>query len=120
MEDLDPIGFARAWIDAWNARDVDAVLAHFHENAEFSSPVALRLGHGTAGRVCGKEALRRYWTDALSRNPHLRFELEAVHVGTDVIVICFSNQDAVRRAEVLVFEGRRVISGRGTMQAELH
>lgn len=118
MTDLDPIGFARSWIAAWNGRDAEAVLAHFHDSAEFSSPIAQLLGHGTGGKVIGKEAIRRYWSDALARNPGLRFELDAVHVGTDAIVICFTNQDGIRRAEVLVFEHGLVISGRGTVQAD--
>lgn len=32
--------FAEAWIAAWNRRDVDAVLAHYAEDARFTSPVA--------------------------------------------------------------------------------
>jgi ketosteroid isomerase-like protein len=32
--------FAETWIAAWNRRDVDAVLAHFADDAEFVSPAA--------------------------------------------------------------------------------
>ena len=33
-------GFAEEWAAAWNRRDVDAVLAHFHDDVVFTSPVA--------------------------------------------------------------------------------
>ena len=38
--------FAETWIAAWNRRDVDAVLAHFADDAEFVSPAAHKfVGH---------------------------------------------------------------------------
>ena len=59
--------FAAAWIDAWNRRDLEAVLAHFAEDARFRSPKALVL----TGRaeLHGKPALRAYWQAALGRSP---------------------------------------------------
>lgn len=54
MPTPDPSNFADAWVRAWNAHDVEAVLAHFHDDVVFSSPVAARLygalireSHGT-------------------------------------------------------------------------
>jgi hypothetical protein len=37
------MAFAETWITAWNQRDVEAVLAHFAEEAEFVSPLAGKL-----------------------------------------------------------------------------
>jgi hypothetical protein len=38
--------FAETWIAAWNRRDIDAVLAHFADEAEFVSPAAHKfVGH---------------------------------------------------------------------------
>src|SRR5205085_11775812 len=43
--------FARAWVDAWNRRDVEAVLAHFADDAVFISPKAERVvGNPRAAR----------------------------------------------------------------------
>jgi len=42
--------FAETWIAAWNRRDVDAVLAHFADDAEFVSPAAHKF--------VGRSALR--------------------------------------------------------------
>lgn len=119
MTEPDPYRFAQDWIAAWNARDVNSVLAHFHEDATFSSPVALRIGHGKDGVLNGKPAIRDYWTAALAANPDLLFRLRSVYAGVDVIVIGFTTQDDLERTEVLVFENGRVRHGYGNFAVVL-
>ena len=46
----DMMSFAEAWIANWNRRDIEAVLAHFDDKAEFLSPVARKF--------VGREMLR--------------------------------------------------------------
>ncbi len=66
--------FASGWVDAWNRRDVEAVLAHFAEGVQFTSPVAARVvGSST---VNGREQLRAYWLSALHRIGDLAFTLD--------------------------------------------
>ena len=64
------------WADAWNRRDVDAVLDHFDEQVTFRSPMAVDVvGRGT---LQGKSALRDYWMRALARVPVLHFTVDRV------------------------------------------
>jgi hypothetical protein len=66
--------YALRWIEAWNSRDIEAVLSTFEEHVEFTSPRALAtVGVAT---VQGKPALRAYWEAALARIASLRFTLE--------------------------------------------
>ena len=51
-------GFAAQWTDAWNGHNIERVLAHFHDEVEFTSPTALaamgcskRAGQGRPSRV---------------------------------------------------------------------
>jgi ketosteroid isomerase-like protein len=111
---VDPIAFSWHWAAAWNAHDVDAVLEHFHEDVVFTSPVAAKLLPDTQGVVRGKPALRRYWTEALSRIPDLRFTVDGVYQGVDTVVIAYRNQDDGLVSEVLKFDGDQVIEGHGT------
>jgi hypothetical protein len=68
--------FASHWAEAWNRRDLDALLAHFSDAVVFSSPRALEaVGAPT---VRGKAALRRYWEIALQRANVLHFSVERV------------------------------------------
>jgi hypothetical protein len=103
--------FADQWIKSWNARDVEAVLEHFADDVTFTSPTAARLIPASGGLIRGKQALRDYWSDALGRNPDLRFELLGTYIGVDTVVINFRHQTGVVATEVLIFAGSLVVSG---------
>ena len=107
---VDPVEFSRIWEEAWNRRDVEAVLAHFAEDAVFTSPVAQQIGFRKDGIVPGKNELRDCWSAALERNPDLRFRVPAVYRGVDTIVIAFQNQRDVNRLEVLRFANGLVVA----------
>jgi ketosteroid isomerase-like protein len=40
MTSNDAQAFAVQWAEAWNSRDIERVLAHFHNEVEFTSPTA--------------------------------------------------------------------------------
>ncbi|MGH3561944.1 MAG: nuclear transport factor 2 family protein [Mycobacterium sp.] len=113
-----PQSFADAWVRAWNAHDVEAVLAHFHDDVVFTSPVAARVLSGSDGVVRGKDALRAYWTAALAVMPDLRFDVVGVYAGVSVLVIHYRNQRGGLVNEVLEFDGHMVRRGHGTYLEE--
>lgn len=83
--------FAREWIDAWNAHDLERILAHYAEGCEMRSPfIVERLGVAD-GRQRGKQALRAYWSLSLAIKPPLRFELRDVFVGAGALAILYEN-----------------------------
>jgi hypothetical protein len=110
----EPDVFAEKWSAAWNQLDVEAVLAHFHDDVVFTSPVAAELAPGTAGVVRGKSALRDYWTTALAALPELHFDVVGVYQGESVLVINYRNQRGALVNEVLEFDGGLVRRGHGT------
>jgi hypothetical protein len=114
MSTPEPGAFADEWVKAWNRRDVDAVLTHFHDDVVFTSPVAARVMPGSDGVVRGKEALREYWCAGLKAMPFLRFELVGIYQGESVLVINYRNHSGALVNEVLEFEGGRVRRGHGT------
>lgn len=91
---------AAHWIAAWNAHDLDAILSHYADDVEVASPVAAQLLGGD-GRVVGKAALRAYFAKGLAAFPDLRFDLQQVLVGTDTIVLYYTNQRGTHTAEVM-------------------
>ncbi|RYZ09920.1 MAG: nuclear transport factor 2 family protein [Myxococcales bacterium] len=107
--------FALDWVEAWNRRDVEAVLAHFAEDAIFVSPKAERI-FGTA-RLEGKAALRSYWQRALAQIAELRFELEVAHWSarsetlTVVYQAALGGASPVRATELMSFRDGRVVRG---------
>ncbi|MGE0045449.1 MAG: nuclear transport factor 2 family protein [Hyphomonadaceae bacterium] len=72
---------ARRWYAAWNARDVDAILALYSEELEFASPFVSALGFGPEGVLYGKAMFRAYVEAALPRVPELSFAQVALCVG---------------------------------------
>jgi ketosteroid isomerase-like protein len=114
MPTPDPQTFAAAWVRAWNDHDVEGVLAHFHDDVLFSSPVAARLLPETGGVVRGKAALRDYWVTALGLLPGLHFEVIDVYRGESLLVINYRNHRGESVNEVLIFEGDLVREGHGT------
>jgi ketosteroid isomerase-like protein len=79
--------FARAWIDAWNAHDIDRVLSHYAEDFEMTSPFIAQMVGEKSCRLRGKPAVRAYWAKALQLIPDLRFALVEVLTGVDSLVI---------------------------------
>ncbi len=110
----EPRSFADQWIKAWNARDVEAVLAHYADDVVFTSPTALRVLPQSGGTIRGKDALRGYWTLALKGNPDLQFELLAVYAGIDTIALHYRNQLGGLVNEVLTFQDGLVTVGHAT------
>jgi len=68
------MSFAEQWIANWNRRDIEAVLMHFTDDAQFISPVA----NTVAGRsvLRNKEELRAYWQTAMTRVSALEVKLD--------------------------------------------
>ena len=114
MDTAQAQAFARDWADAWNRRDIEAVLAHFHDDVVFTSPVAARVVPESGGVVRGKEALRAYWAAVLPLVPDLHFELLGVYRGQSQLVINYRNERGGLVNEVLIFDGGLVREGHGT------
>lgn len=81
--------FAEEWVAAWNAHDLERVLAHYDEQIIFSSPLIAVVAGVPEGKVIGKAPLRAYWSKALSMLPGLRFELIDVLVGANSLTIYY-------------------------------
>lgn len=100
---------AARWLAAWNAHDVDAVMADFHPDVVTVTPMAIALGVSQSGKVRGADAVRAYYEHGLARLPDLHFELEAVLVGVDTVTILYRNQRGQQVAETMVLDGDQVV-----------
>ncbi|MER7107662.1 nuclear transport factor 2 family protein [Streptomyces sp. NPDC000229] len=89
------------------------MLAHYHDDVTFSSPMVSRFHGDPSGTVRGKKALREHWTEGLRRIPDLRFEVGDVRVGVDSLVIDYRDQIGGRVYEALTFRDGLVICGFG-------
>ena len=115
---VDGRAFAEAWRAAWNAHDLDAVLALFHDDVVFTSPLALKVVPESGGILRGKQALRAYWSAALAQVPDLHFELTSLFAGVDSLLIGFRMNGGPERFEILRFRGDLAAEGHGTYRLE--
>jgi hypothetical protein len=95
------VELAQAWIDAWNAHDLDAILSHYADDVEFVSPFVERLLGDATGAVRGKQPLRAYFARGLAAYPDLRFELLEVLWGVDSVTLYYRSVRGLLAAEVM-------------------
>ncbi|OQS06913.1 hypothetical protein THRCLA_20263 [Thraustotheca clavata] len=79
--------FANVWVASWNSHDLEAILSHYTDDIEMTSPYMVQVvGVGT---LQGKEKLREYWRLGLERNPKLEFRVVDVAIGVDMVSIYY-------------------------------
>jgi len=103
------IDFAHDWIEAWNAHDLERILAHYSNDFEMSSPAIAELMHEPSGTLRGKDVIRTYWARALARHPDLHFELVHTLAGASSVTIVYRGHRGVS-AEVFWFNADNVVS----------
>ena len=91
----------RIWVEAWNARDLEGLLALYDDAAVMTSDRIPALGFGADGTVRGKDALRAYWSKALGLLPELHFSLIDVYVSPDSLVVFYANERGKKICEYL-------------------
>ena len=84
----DLIVLGERWIAAWNARDLDRILALYADDAEMTSDGIVRLGFTVQGSVKGKQNLRAYWSKALALLPNLHFVVSGFFTSPNENIVC--------------------------------
>ena len=90
---------AERYYKAWNARDLEAILALYSDDIEFSSPYIAALRLSPDGVIMGKVKLREYFEKALARAPELKFVPESLCVGARGHTLIYRNHRGERAAE---------------------
>ena len=107
---------ARAWFDAFNTKDLNGLLALYHEQAAHFSP-KLKLRHpGTNGLIKGKSALRAWWQDAFDRLPGLQYEVVSLTANDERVFMEYIRHVAgeadLRVGEVLEIRDGVIVASR--------
>jgi 8-oxo-dGTP diphosphatase len=103
------VAVAKAWIAAFNARDLDRLLALYGDDAVHLSPKLRDRQPETKGEIRGKAALRAWWADSYARLPQLRYEERHVTAMGDRVFLEYDRvvpgEPALRVAELFVVRG---------------
>ena len=104
MSHAEALAWAEDWTANWNRRDVEAVLAYFSDDVEFTSPRAVPIT-GKAS-LTGKQALRDYWNRGMAAIQSIHFDLDYVIADGDRLGIVYTshiNSTRMRSVEFLRF-----------------
>ena len=93
------LDFAHEWVAAWNAHDLDRVLAHYTDDFEMSSPFIIAMGIDPSGTLKGKQQVGDYWRKAMVKYPDLRFDLLEVLSCVNTIIIYYHSIAGKKAAE---------------------
>jgi hypothetical protein len=101
---------ARTWMEAWNKRDFDTIMAHYADEVEFNSDAVIRRWKVLTGRLTGKPALEKHFRKGLEEVPALHFDFHSILYGPDSILLYYSREDGRLAADVVRFnENAKVI-----------
>lgn len=106
------VALARRWLACFNARDLDGLLALYHDDAVHTSPKLRDRRPETNGEVRGSAALRAWWDDAMKRLPDLRYEERHITAELDRVFMEYlrttPGEPDLIVAEVLVVQDGRI------------
>lgn len=107
---------AHHWFAAFNAHDLEALLALYADDAEHYSPKLKQRHPETHGLVRGKAALRTWWADAFERLPSLYYTVWNLVAGNDTVFMEYTRhvdgEDDLRVGEVLVVRDGLIVASR--------
>lgn len=99
---MDCKAFATSWEQGWNSHDLEKIMGHYRDDIVFRSLKAIPLVGD--GEIHGKQALREYWAAALKRQLDLRFSVQDVFEGHEMMVISYLNHKGILATETLYFD----------------
>lgn len=103
------LGIAERWLDAFNGRDLERLLALYAEDAVHTSPKLRAREPETLGQIRGRAALRAWWEGSLARLPGLRYEPRHLTALGERVFMEYERvnpgEPTYRVAEVLVVRG---------------
>jgi hypothetical protein len=113
---MTPDELGRAWIDAFNAHDVDRLVSLYADDCTHTSPKIRTLHPETGGELVGKAALTAWWTDAIKRLPGLRYELVRLTANHERVVLEYlrhaPNEPVMPVAEAFDVKHGRIVASR--------
>jgi ketosteroid isomerase-like protein len=84
---MDSVTLAKKWMEAFNGRDLEGLLALYTDDCEHTSPKLRERNPESGGKVLGKASLHAWWDDAFKRLPSLQYELTSITASADRVFI---------------------------------
>jgi SnoaL-like domain len=92
---------AGSWLAAWNAHDLDAIMACYSEDVDFVASTVIQRWGRDDGRLLGRTELRRHFELGLELAPHLTFTEEAFLSGPVGYALLYRRENNNRVVDVV-------------------
>lgn len=107
---------AQQWFAAFNAHNLEELLALYDNHATHYSPKLKIRQPGTKGYIKGKQALRSWWQEAFARLPSLRYEPTSFTANKERVFMEYirrvDGEDDMLVAEALDLKNGLIIASR--------
>lgn len=107
---------ALRWFAAFNAHDLEALLALYADDAQHFSPKLKVRRPETNGLIVGKDALRAWWRDAFDRLPTLHYEVVKLTADDEQVFMEYirhvQGEEELRVGEVLEIRSGGIVASR--------
>ncbi|UOK43503.1 MULTISPECIES: nuclear transport factor 2 family protein [Flavobacterium] len=104
------------WFEAFNAKQLEKLLALYDDEAQHFSPKLKIRKPETNGLVVGKDAMRDWWQDAFDRLPSLHYKVTSLTANTDRVFMEYirkvDGEEDMLVAEVLEVRDGKIIASR--------
>ena len=101
--------FAEHWLAAWNSHDINALLTHYADDFEMTTPMIQRVLGIESGTLKGKTAVGDYWRAALKKVPDLKFSIIEVTSGVGSVSIYYNAVMGKRAVETFFFNDKHLV-----------
>jgi SnoaL-like domain/Rho termination factor, N-terminal domain len=96
-----PREHADRWLEAWNERDLDAIVACYAEDVEFVIAPVLGDADPAGERLSGRQALREHFRHGLELAPNLTITEESLLEGPGGFAVLYRREDGHRAIEAV-------------------
>ena len=98
---MDLRAHADAWLAAWQARDLDAIMACYADDVDFAASTVASRWDRPDGRLRGKAELRRHFERGLELAPDLTFTEESLMAGPGGYALLYRRENGNRVLDVV-------------------
>ncbi|MFI6517519.1 nuclear transport factor 2 family protein [Spirillospora sp. NPDC050679] len=92
---------ADQWLAAWEARDLDAIMACYSEEVDFAATTVVTRWDRPDGRLRSKAELRHHFERGLGLAPELRFVEEAFLTSPGGYALLYRRENGNRALDVV-------------------
>lgn len=93
---------AEAWCDAWNRRDLNAVMSHYAPDVQVCSPLVKKRFPLSDGWLYGAQALHDYFEIGMT-NSALQFTFQDLRLGHNAATVLYLRESGMRVSDTNLF-----------------